>query len=84
MTPYWRRSPLIAQNDWIEIKGSNLVPANTPAGGVVWSNAPDFAQGRMPTEINGVSVTVNGRPAYVYFFCSRPPRRPAPRIRSTC
>lgn len=71
MTPYWRRSPLIAQNDWIEIKGSNLVPANTPAGGVVWSNAPDFAQGRMPTEINGVSVTVNGRPAYVYFFCSK-------------
>jgi uncharacterized protein (TIGR03437 family) len=60
----------IAQNDWIEIKGTNLVPRATPAGGLFWSNAPEFAQGRMPTELGGVSVTVNGKPAYVYWFCS--------------
>ena len=24
----------------------------------------------MPTQLNGVSVTVNGKPAYVYFYCS--------------
>lgn len=60
----------IAQNDWIEIKGVNLVPSTTAANGVIWSNAPDFASGRMPTQLNGVSVTVNGQPAYVYFYCS--------------
>ena len=60
----------IAQNDWIEIKGTNLVPRTTPAGGMFWSNAPEFAQGRMPTELGGISVTVNGKPAYVYWFCS--------------
>jgi uncharacterized protein (TIGR03437 family) len=27
-------------------------------------------QGQMPTQLNGVSVTVNGKPAYVYFYCS--------------
>jgi uncharacterized protein (TIGR03437 family) len=63
-------SPSIAQNTWLEIKGLNLAPANTPAGGVFWSTAPEFAQGRMPTEIGGVSVTVNGLPAYVWWFCS--------------
>jgi len=62
--------PAIAPNDWIEIHGINLVPANTPAAGVTWSSAPDFAAGKMPTQLNGVSVTVNGKPAYVYFYCS--------------
>jgi uncharacterized protein (TIGR03437 family) len=60
----------IAQNTFIEVKGASLVPATTPAAGVIWSNAPDFASGRMPTNLNGVSVTVNGKPAFVYFFCS--------------
>jgi uncharacterized protein (TIGR03437 family) len=60
----------IAQNDWIVIKGTNLVPASTPSTDVIWSNAPEFASGRMPTQLNGVSVTVNGKPAYIYFFCS--------------
>ena len=63
-------SPFIAQNTWLEIKGLNLAPSNTPAGGVYWSTAPEFALGRMPTQIGGVSVTVNGRPAYVWWFCS--------------
>jgi len=60
----------ISPNDWIEIHGINLVPATTPAAGVIWSNAPDFAAGRMPTQLGGVSVSVDGAPAYVYFFCS--------------
>jgi uncharacterized protein (TIGR03437 family) len=60
----------IAQNTFIEVKGTDLVPATTPAAGVIWSNAPDFASGRMPTNLNGVSVTVNGKPAFVYFYCS--------------
>jgi uncharacterized protein (TIGR03437 family) len=70
-TAYLDPSQGVAQNTWIEIKGANLVPANAPAGGMFWSNAPEFAQGRMPTELGGVSVTVNGRPAYVWWFCSK-------------
>jgi len=60
----------VATNDWIYIKGKNLVPANTPAGGMYWSNAPEFAQGKMPTQVGTISVTVNGKPAYVWWFCS--------------
>lgn len=60
----------ISPNSWLEIKGTNLVPANTPATGVIWSTAPEFAQGRMPTKLGDISVTINGKPAYVYFFCS--------------
>lgn len=52
----------ISRNGWIEIKGAGL---SSTTG--VWSNAPEFAQGRMPTSLNGVSVRINGRPAYVYF-----------------
>lgn len=64
-------STVIAKNGWIEIHGPNLVPADTPAIGVDWSNAPDFASGRMPTSLGAVdSVTVDGVPAYIYFYCS--------------
>jgi uncharacterized protein (TIGR03437 family) len=61
---------VMSQNTWLQINGSNLVPATTPAGGVDWSNAPDFASGRMPVVLNGVSVKINNKPAYMYFFCS--------------
>ncbi len=60
----------IAQNTWIVIKGANLVPSNSPASGVIWSNAPDFAQGKLPTQLGGVSVIVNGKSAFIYFYCS--------------
>ncbi len=58
----------ISQNAWIEIYGSNLTPSTVPSTGLTWSGAPSFAQGQLPTQLNGVSVTVNGRPAYVYFI----------------
>lgn len=57
-----------APNDWIEIRGTNLTPASIGPAGMTWSSAPDFASGRMPTSLSGVSVTVNGRPAFVYFI----------------
>ena len=60
----------IGQNTWIEIRGDHLTPATTAAGGFFWSDAPEFKSGRMPTAIGGVSVTVNGKPAYVWWFCS--------------
>jgi uncharacterized protein (TIGR03437 family) len=68
-TAYYHR-PQIAQNSWIEIKGNGLVPASTPAGGTFWSDAPEFAQGKMPTQVGNISVSVNGKPAYIWWFCS--------------
>jgi uncharacterized protein (TIGR03437 family) len=58
--------PDIGQNAWTEIKGANLAPSSVGAG-ILWSNAPEFASGRMPTQLGNVSVTVNGKPAYMYY-----------------
>jgi uncharacterized protein (TIGR03437 family) len=51
--------PGIAPNTWITIKGANL--ASTTRN---W-DAGDFVNGALPTELDGVSVTLNGKPAYV-------------------
>jgi uncharacterized protein (TIGR03437 family) len=55
----------IAQNSWVSVYGVNLAPASV--GGLTWSSAPSFASGQMPTSLGGVSVTVNAKPAYIYF-----------------
>jgi len=60
----------VSQNTWIAITGTNLAPSGTPVGGVLWSNAASFANGLMPDSLNGVSVKVNGKTAYVYFYCA--------------
>ena len=57
----------LTQNAWIVIKGVNLAPSNLGASGLTWSSAPDFASGRMPTQLANVSVTVNGKPAFIYY-----------------
>jgi len=54
----------IAPNSWVEIKGSNLGPAGDTR---IWQN-PDFVNNQLPTSLDGVSVTVNGQPAYVYYI----------------
>ena len=56
----------IAPNAWIEIKGTSLAPPGVPAAGIIWQGS-DFVNNQMPTKIGGTSVTVNARPAYVYF-----------------
>jgi uncharacterized protein (TIGR03118 family) len=50
----------IAPNTWITITGANLAETTR-----IWNNG-DFVQGALPTEIDGVSVTINGGPAFVY------------------
>jgi uncharacterized protein (TIGR03437 family) len=62
--------PDIALNTWVEIKGANLAPADLGPNGFTWSTAPEFASGKMPTQLRNVSVTVNGKPSYVYFISS--------------
>jgi uncharacterized protein (TIGR03437 family) len=54
----------IAPNTWVEIKGSNLAPAGDTR---IWQG-PDFVNNQLPTNLDGVSVTVNGQPAYVYYI----------------
>ena len=56
-------SPLIAPNTWVEIKGENLAMAGFDR---IWG-ASDIVNSAMPTALNGVSATVNGKSAYVYY-----------------
>ena len=52
----------VASASWITISGLNLAPTTR-----VWDGA-DFNGSNLPTALDGVSVTVNGRPAYVFFI----------------
>jgi uncharacterized protein (TIGR03437 family) len=51
----------LASSTWITIQGTNLAPATRSLTG------SDFAGDRLPTQLAGVSVSVNGKPAYVYY-----------------
>ena len=57
-------SPVIAPNTWVEINGSNL---SAPGDARTWQGS-DFTGGQMPTKLDGVSVTVNGKSAYIYYI----------------
>jgi len=57
-------SPTIAPNTWVEIKGSSLAPAGDSR---IWQGS-DFMNNQMPTQLDAVSVTVNGKSAYVYYI----------------
>jgi uncharacterized protein (TIGR03437 family) len=59
-------APLIAPNTWVEIKGVNLSP---PGDSRIWLSG-DFANNQLPLQLDGVSATVNGKAAYVYFVSS--------------
>ncbi len=65
-------APQIAFNTWLEIHGHNLVPDDTPSSGVDWSNAPDFVNGMLPTQLGPVGVGFGGGllPGYIYWYCS--------------
>jgi uncharacterized protein (TIGR03118 family) len=51
----------IAPNTYISIFGANMAPVTRS-----WA-ATDFSGTRLPTSLSGVSVTVNGKPAYMYY-----------------
>ncbi len=55
----------IAPNTWLEVKGVNLAPDTRS-----WA-ASDFLNNQMPTALDGVSVTVNGKSGYVYYISSK-------------
>ena len=55
---------IIAPNTWVTLKGSNLAPAGDSR---IWQ-ASDFVNNQLPTELDGVSVTLNGEKAFVYYI----------------
>jgi uncharacterized protein (TIGR03437 family) len=55
-------STTIAPNTWVAIKGSGLAPDTR-----IWQ-ASDFVNNQLPSSLDGVSVTMNGVNAYVYYI----------------
>jgi uncharacterized protein (TIGR03437 family) len=55
----------ITGGGYVQIKGANL--ANIGADGRIWKTS-DFDGNKLPTSLDGTSVTINGKPAYVYFI----------------
>jgi uncharacterized protein (TIGR03118 family) len=51
----------IASNAYISIFGSDLAPITRN-----WTNS-DFSGVNLPTSLDGVSVTINGKPGFVYY-----------------
>jgi uncharacterized protein (TIGR03437 family) len=58
------QAPQIAQNTWIEVHGSNLSTVSS----LTWSTLPasDFVNS-LPTSLGGVTATVNGKAAAIYY-----------------
>lgn len=54
--------PGIAPGAWITVSGWNLSDTTR-----TWKDS-DFRGNTLPTELDGVRVTVNGKPAYVYYI----------------
>ncbi len=56
--------PSIAPNMWVEIKGTGLAPVGDAR---LWQDS-DFVNNQMPVKLDGVSATVNGKNAFVYYI----------------
>ncbi len=52
----------VAPNSWITISGANLSTTTR-----TWT-ADDMASGKLPASLDSVSVTINGKPAYVEYI----------------
>jgi uncharacterized protein (TIGR03437 family) len=53
-------APGVVPNSWVTILGTNLAAKTDD-----WSNS--IVNGQFPISLDGVSVTIGGKPAYVYF-----------------
>jgi uncharacterized protein (TIGR03437 family) len=54
----------ISPNTWVEIKGAGL---SLTGDSRVWQ-ASDFANNQLPTQLDRISATVNGKSAFVYYI----------------
>ena len=57
--------PGIAAGTWITIQGTSLSPTTRP-----WATS-DFVNGALPTKLDNVSVTINGKAAFVYYISDK-------------
>jgi len=70
-------STTLAPNTWVAVKGTGLAPDTR-----IWQ-ASDFVNNQMPTSLDGVTVTLNGVNAYIYYISGTqlniltPPNLPA-------
>jgi uncharacterized protein (TIGR03437 family) len=63
----------ISQNAWIAIQGTNLVSTQTQPPGLSWVGPQPYMGGLMEPKLNGVTVSVNGKPAVISYYCSSAP-----------
>jgi uncharacterized protein (TIGR03437 family) len=56
--------PGIEAGSWVAIRGTNLANTNP---GRTW-RTDEVVIGNLPTSLDGVSVTINGKPAFVYYI----------------
>lgn len=54
--------PVVSGGSWVSILGANLAPATR-----TW-RADEIVEGALPTALDGVSVTINDKPAAVFFI----------------
>jgi len=57
----WSGKPVISEAAWVFIGGMNLAPVTR-----MW-RGEEIVDGKLPTSLDGVSVRINGRDAYVYY-----------------
>jgi len=57
--------PQISSGSWVTIQGTDLAVTTR-----TWTSA-DFINGALPTKIDTVSVTINGKAAYIYYVDSK-------------
>ena len=62
MTNAFGNTKLLAANTWAIVKGTSLASNSR-----TWQGS-DFVNNQMPTSLDGVSVTVNGVNAYIYYI----------------
>jgi uncharacterized protein (TIGR03437 family) len=64
--------PYFASGSWLELKGTNLADPSDPR--LIASTNPgqwtasDFSGANAPTLLDGISVSINGKPAYVWYL----------------
>lgn len=64
--------PYFASGSWLEIKGTNLADPSDPrltsaTNPGQWTSS-DFNGVNAPTSLDGISVSVNGKPAYIWYL----------------
>ncbi len=58
----WNSQAVFSDSSWLSIYGSNFTTSQR-----TW-RTDEIVGGQLPTELDGVKVSINGKPAYVYFI----------------